>query len=75
MTSNKISQYNTLILFNLFELQLLLPFAYDNFESLLQNFRLVQNLEIFDLGMAKVKKSQYRCCRLCSKILSFKQRM
>ncbi len=41
MTSNKISQYNTLILFNLFELQLLLPFAYDNFESLLQNFSLI----------------------------------
>ncbi len=38
MTSNKISQYNTLILFNLVELQLLLPFVYDNFESLMQNF-------------------------------------
>ncbi len=59
MTPNKTSQYNTLILINFSVFLLTFCVAFDDFESLPGNFgpdRLVQNMEILHLAMAKVEK-------------------
>ncbi len=60
---NKISQYNTLISFQFQRILLTFTFAFDDFESFIQNISLIRTssrFANFGLSNGESRKSQYR---------------